>query len=770
MDTALPLMLTRARQLLTEAGLDALLPEWHQLFAHLNERAFTVAVAGEFSRGKSTLVNRLLDADVVPVGDLPTTAMLTRVHHGKEPALWRIHSDGRRERLHLTPEISEELVADDSGRDPEGSVEVEVPYPWLEQTGIQLFDTPGAGDLAETRGALATAALAASDAALVAVGATMAMSQTERAFVEEHVLARKVPHVAVVLTRLDQVPETERPRVLAYTCERLHDWAPAAVLWCAHGPPVLPAGAPVEAAGPEAIRERLAAWAADPEQERLRILQVAVQLLDLVEVLRAALADRLQAAALSVGERQKALQAALGEMERTRLDWEDLRLEMDRRDLAAFTWLEESIRKGRDDLHEQLTHGLRSAAQVKDWWSTELPYLLRRRLLRLTAEKALGRFLIHERGKIKLLQPARELTRAVRVALHEVLPAQRRLFEDDLSNLQQRYAAKKPELDGAERHRAQILERMQRHCDRLRQDVGHAVEARVAELASLLPGWAKDLQPQNTIQFLKFEGMVPQGFVTQTKRLVEEVVPLLSARLEQEQAVWQRDKLQPLVQARLTEMSQDVTAPLETFLAGLDTIKADLSGVQAEQALGEERIGGLERVLAAAGGLLIGGAGSALVGATMGYKEMLKSLGPQIALVVGMMLIVGFNQMMLLPILLAAGIVQGFWKTRSTTEKVKVKVAEDMAARLRAQAPETAERLATQVREQAEKLVQTINRGMEKEIQSVREQIEPVIAAKKAGEERVETQRQALAGAETQLKEIDAALCDMILAVAGLPR
>jgi ribosome biogenesis GTPase A len=79
-------MMARLRQLITEAGLNALLPEWQRLFVRLNEPTFSVAVAGEFSRGKSTLINRLLGADLLPVGDLPTTALLTHVRHGQTPA------------------------------------------------------------------------------------------------------------------------------------------------------------------------------------------------------------------------------------------------------------------------------------------------------------------------------------------------------------------------------------------------------------------------------------------------------------------------------------------------------------------------------------------------------------------------------------------------------------------------------------------------------------------------------------------------------------
>jgi hypothetical protein len=381
----LPLLMTRLRHLITEAGLNALVPEWQRLFVRLNEPTFSVAVAGEFSRGKSTLINRLLGADLLPVGDLPTTALLTHVRHGPTPALWRLHPDGKRDRLELAPESWEELTAGDGNEVLPGTVQVDWPNPWLERTGIQLVDTPGAGDLSGTRGALAAEAVAGCDAALVAVSAAMAMSLTERAFVEEHVVARRVPRVAVVLTRLDQVPAADRLRVATYCRERLDTWAPQAALWCAHGPPVLPAGAPVEAAGPEAILARLESWAASPEHTRLREVQLACQLDGLAGLLSGALTDRREAAALSREERERLIRAGEGELERTRLDWEDLRLEMEKRALATGASLEKALHGSRDDVYADLARELRRAPHVKDWWEKELVYLLRRRLLRVVA-------------------------------------------------------------------------------------------------------------------------------------------------------------------------------------------------------------------------------------------------------------------------------------------------------------------------------------------------------------------------------------------------
>jgi len=63
--------------------------------------------------------------------------------------------------------------------------------------------------------------------------------------------------------------------------------------------------------------------------------------------------------------------------------------------------------------------------------------------------------------------------------------------------------------------------------------------------------------------------------------------------------------------------------------------------------------------------------------------------------------------------------VRGFWTTRSSTDKVKMKVAEAMANKVKAKATQNAQKRAEQVYRQTETVVQTLDSGMAKEIQSL---------------------------------------------------
>ena len=374
-------LMTRTRELLEKCGQPALIKEWQRIRARMNAPQFSVVVAGEFSRGKSTLVNLLLDRELLPVGDLPTTAMLARVSFGPEPGAARLFSDGRRERVELA-ELSS-MKATENGVDPEGLLLVQIDNGWLRSCGIQIVDTPGVGDELGHRAALTTEAIASADATVVAISATMPMSLTERAFIEQHVLSRTVPHVAVVLTRLDQVKASERIQVISHVRAKLAEWAPTAELWTSSGEDVVPRDAGVDSMGADAIRESIARWARSPEHRDLRVGQVACQLGALLGDLRSVLDERRSVLELGATDIEKGRAAARQAVDREQLAWEDLRLELESRQIAAGRWITGQLTRAAPAVAETLSYELQRSPQPAVWWERDLPFVLRRELLSL---------------------------------------------------------------------------------------------------------------------------------------------------------------------------------------------------------------------------------------------------------------------------------------------------------------------------------------------------------------------------------------------------
>src|SRR5579871_2330921 len=74
--------LMRLAELAQELGSGPVAEEARELAARVSEGRFYVACVGQFKRGKSTLLNALVDHEVVPTGFVPVTAVPTVIRFG----------------------------------------------------------------------------------------------------------------------------------------------------------------------------------------------------------------------------------------------------------------------------------------------------------------------------------------------------------------------------------------------------------------------------------------------------------------------------------------------------------------------------------------------------------------------------------------------------------------------------------------------------------------------------------------------------------------
>src|SRR4051812_18397814 len=69
------------------------------LVQKLEEDRFHLVVVGEFNHGKTTFVNALLGATILPVGVTPTTAVIHHLEYSAEPRAEVVFTSGRRSPL-----------------------------------------------------------------------------------------------------------------------------------------------------------------------------------------------------------------------------------------------------------------------------------------------------------------------------------------------------------------------------------------------------------------------------------------------------------------------------------------------------------------------------------------------------------------------------------------------------------------------------------------------------------------------------------------------
>jgi GTPase SAR1 family protein len=198
-------------ELLSEAG-DAL---GSPVLEHVREGARRVAqarlnlvVLGEFKRGKSTLINSLLEVELLPTGVVPLTSAITILRHGSRPRLIVRYQDG-----HAEEHDASDLRRFVTERENPGnqlavdSTIVETPAALL-SGGVQLVDTPGIGSVHEHNTRAAWEFLSRIDAAICVLNADQPFTHSEREFFLA--AAARVPRLLVVVNKVDHLSRDER--------------------------------------------------------------------------------------------------------------------------------------------------------------------------------------------------------------------------------------------------------------------------------------------------------------------------------------------------------------------------------------------------------------------------------------------------------------------------------------------------------------------------------------------------------------------------------
>lgn len=192
-----------------------------RLLDRLAEGRFQLAVVGQFKRGKSTLLNALLDAPILPTGVVPLTAIPTFIAYDPAYRVEVLFAAGGSDRITLPD--AEALRALLMGYVTETGnphnvqgvdrVNVFLPSPLLAD-GLILIDTPGIGSAERHNSAAALAALPDCDAALLVLSPDPPITDAEITYLSE--VAQHAAHIVPVLTKADLVDDADIAVIKTY--------------------------------------------------------------------------------------------------------------------------------------------------------------------------------------------------------------------------------------------------------------------------------------------------------------------------------------------------------------------------------------------------------------------------------------------------------------------------------------------------------------------------------------------------------------------------
>jgi GTP-binding protein EngB required for normal cell division len=182
--------------------------------ASVGQDEISVAVLGRFKAGKSSFLNHFIGRNILPVGVVPVTAVVTEIRFGPRDEARVHHRDGR------DPEVPLDQIGGyiSEKENPENSKQVDlitVELPELRRfRGLKFVDTPGLESALSHNTQTSLNWLPNVGLALVAVSVDPPLSQRDIDLLKS--LYQYTPKVCVLLTKADLVSEQELEEVVEF--------------------------------------------------------------------------------------------------------------------------------------------------------------------------------------------------------------------------------------------------------------------------------------------------------------------------------------------------------------------------------------------------------------------------------------------------------------------------------------------------------------------------------------------------------------------------
>ena len=181
-----------------------------QLFSRVASNSVTIMVCGEFKRGKSSIVNAIIGAEICPVDECITTSSVSLIKYGTTPRVVRhfINADNK--------VVTESINIDSIEKYSKGSsvntdntilLEIEIPNENL-KSGLTILDTPGIGGLDLRHLSLTTFALTKADCVFFVIDAQEPISASELSFIKDKISPFGT-NTKIILNKIDLLTDNQ---------------------------------------------------------------------------------------------------------------------------------------------------------------------------------------------------------------------------------------------------------------------------------------------------------------------------------------------------------------------------------------------------------------------------------------------------------------------------------------------------------------------------------------------------------------------------------
>ncbi len=213
-------LLTEMQSVCDEYGLHSVNKTLQRVksFARQNQY-IDVAVLGQFKAGKSSFLNSFLGKALLPVGNVPVTAVISRISYGPQEKAVVTFTDGSTKQI-SSLEIEDYVSETGNPENEKDVLLVDIELPVLENIKtIRLVDTPGIGSVWKHNTETTTSWFPETGAVLFVISAEKPISESELNLLQEIYLYS--PEIIIVLSKADLFAEDHLQQMDKFTREVL---------------------------------------------------------------------------------------------------------------------------------------------------------------------------------------------------------------------------------------------------------------------------------------------------------------------------------------------------------------------------------------------------------------------------------------------------------------------------------------------------------------------------------------------------------------------
>jgi len=360
-------------------------------------------------------------------------------------------------------------------------------------------------------------------------------------------------------------------------------------------------------------------------------------------------------------------------------------------------------------------------------------------------EKELEKFLIADRGRLKILEPAKDIQESIAKAQRSI-PEREALLKITQGELEKRYVEAQGTFNALETRRKQIETRITQFLDdtsiRVYDESFHFFKS----LPSNVDKWINEYEITSEINFfalIKNPLKLKESAETQLKPIIKELSDCIYLSVEGEFINWKKKNLDDFLISRVESLKQDIDARASEFIREADYLRSELSA--SSDGYTEQALNHLGVVGKAFGFSLFGN--SVIAGGVLGVFATVFA-APLMFMVIPMVIRV-----------VSSSKDDAKIKIKDTIKEIVIK---EFSSILEKTAKGQADRVSRQVYKQLEGIRETVDQGLTKEIQSIKDQVESVLKEKKKGEASVAQKVRELAEISQRLRALEGELDDLI--------